>query len=33
MAHTFKNSKENPYLVIPGDFTEMTKKALSFTYQ
>ena len=26
MEHTFKSSTENPYLVIPGDFTETTKK-------
>ena len=26
MAHTFKNPTGNSYLVIPGEFTEMTKK-------
>jgi hypothetical protein len=26
MGHTFKNPTGNPYLVIPGDFPEMTKK-------
>jgi hypothetical protein len=26
MAHTFKNPKGNPHLVIPGDFAEITKR-------